>query len=86
MLVTYFWNYLTICLVAYFTESLIFMTPQLPLLIAQIATTYLLEDTTTYVPSIIRSILACWYCFMQLAYPIPVFSGLVIGLAQGLLS
>jgi len=46
----------------------------------------MLEDTTTYVPQIVRSVLAFWYVFMQLAYPVPVFTGLCIGLAQGLLA
>ena len=46
----------------------------------------MLEDTTTYVPAIVRSIFAFWAVFMQLAYPVPVFTGIVIGIAQGILS
>jgi hypothetical protein len=46
----------------------------------------MLEDTQTYVPQVVSSIFAVWYVFMQLANPIPVFAGLVIGLIQGILA
>ena len=48
--------------------------------------TYLLEDSATYVPQVIRNILSVWYVFMQLAYPIQVIYGVFIGIAQGLLA
>ena len=46
----------------------------------------MLEDTTTYVPSAVRSILAVWYVFMQLSDPIPTFVGLLIGICHGILA
>jgi len=77
----YFYNYLTVCLLAYFVDPGTLILPQMTLLMAQIATTYLLEDTTTYVPTAIRNILAFWYVFMQLAYPIQIAYGMAIGIA-----
>ena len=68
-------------MLAYFVDVTSFLAPQTPLLIAQIVTTYLLEDTATYVNKAVSSILAFWCVFMFLAYTIPVFYGIVIGLA-----
>ena len=71
---------------AYFVDASRFTLPQTTLLLAQITTTYLLEDTPTYVNKVVSSILAFWSVFMLLAYTVPVFYGIVIGLAQGLLA
>jgi len=90
------YNYLVLCLIAYFfseqfdepdmMDIFSFAHPQLPLLVSVIATTFMLEDTVTYVPSVVRNILAVWYVFMQLSAAIPCFTGLVIGLCHGVLA
>ena len=46
----------------------------------------MLEDTKTYVPPLVTSILTFWYVFMQLSNPVPCFTGVCIGLVQGVLS
>ena len=43
------------------------MAPRQCFLVSQIVTTYMLEDTETYVPSIIKNVLLFWYVFMQLS-------------------
>ena len=51
MLLAYFYNYLALCLAIYLiNDPLAFAAPLLPLLTAQVAVTYMLEDTQTYVP------------------------------------
>ena len=44
----------------------------------------MLEATETYVPPIIRNILLFLYVFMQLYNAVLVFTGICIGLMQGL--
>lgn len=46
---------------------------------AQILTTYTLEDTDTYVNNVVKSILAFWSVFMLLINAPPVFFGVCIG-------
>ena len=86
MLLAFWYNYLTVCLISHFIDPVSFQCPQLALLLSQISLTWMLEDSQTYVPQVVRSVLAFWYVFMQLAYPVPVFAGMCIGLAQGLLA
>lgn len=74
MLLVYVYNYTVLCLIAYFfstrfdTEGLMdvlsFAHPMLPLLMSQIVTTFMLEDTQTYVPQAVSNILIVWYVFM----------------------
>ena len=46
----------------------------------------MLEDTITYVNKTVSSILAVYMVFMLLVSPAPVFYGVCIGFAQGLLA
>ena len=72
MLLVYFYNYFVLCMIAYFFSNpylgmmdvYAFAYPMLPLLVSQVMTTFMLEDTQTYVPAAVRNILAVWYAFM----------------------
>ena len=47
---------------------------------------YQLEDSVTYVPDIISNLLLVWTVYMLLAYPLPTFYGLGIGMIHSILA
>ena len=64
ILLPQFYITIVVCLVSIYLDPLGFTAPRQCLLVSQIVTTFMLEDTETYVPSIIRNILSFWYVFM----------------------
>ena len=77
---------LIVCLIAAYLDPVGFLAPRQTILIAQVVAAYMLEDTASYVPEIIKNILMFWYVFMQLSAPYSTFVGVVIGLMLGMLS
>ena len=50
ILLPYFYTVLTLCLIGLYLDPVGFLAPRQTLLVSQIVITYMLEDTTTYVP------------------------------------